>query len=430
MRKGKISFAWTDDDPELNLPLKPALSKTTESNKPAFDVSQIRDRVMQMEMGEEVILDAVETETILAAAAAAEEEEPENDELQALRVKQAKEARAKSRLQVDADADAEEFIGIGLTEHRLRRDFDASEEAFNAHANSRFVREDLVTDLDDTAAAAAAVEGLTPLPILSRRLLLARDLKSTEFYDAQVREKHAEDSDEEVANWQAAQARKGIEKGWRSTRGAEFDASEFLAKQSRLALQFTAPKAIDPGHSIDALVAEEARQLEILKTELEALEENCAKMRLDAQNCDFTRFSTDADQVDLARRRAFSARCTRWTAFLAARERELNALSQQSSAPHLAFDAWEHFFDDVDGVDEDEFLNLPAVCAQFQEFFPEAEEALVCIISFFCKYHLLKLKLDPALGEQSREEILHSSGLHSVLMSLPSQTRLQIENKL
>ncbi len=417
MRKGgRISFNWADDEePELNLPskLKPSTKQTFASS--SFDVSQIKDRVLQMEMGEEVILDSSMLEQLEAEG---EAEEDEESLAQALRIKQAKEARANSRLkQVHAvPTEEEDYISLN-GDHRLKRDFAAAEEAFTSTQHSRLVREDLVNDRDDTEV----IEGFTPLNTLSKRLL-ERDLKSADFYYTELRLQEADDSDEEVSAWQASQARKGIEKGWRGGGAAgEFDADAFLAKQSRLTMQFTPPKPLDAVVPIDTLLLQETAQLEALKAELQAIEENCSKMRLDCEKYDFSRFDTSQEREKLGKLKEFSVLVSKWTVFLAEREAELDALTEQASmeANELVSDAWEHFFDDVD----DEFLNLPALCTQFTGH----DEALAHIIGFFCKYHLLKEKLQPGC---SRQEILDSSGLQVILDSLSLELRSIILNKL
>ena len=418
MRKGKITFAWSpEEESELNLPVKPTVkpvAKTT--TKPAFDVSQIRDRVMQMEMGEEMVLDGEALES-LEAEEAQEEEDTTEALAQALRIKQAKEARAKSRLQEFFPESSEDFLPFAQ-DHRLKRDFEAAEEEFTAHQSSRLIREDLLNDQDDSSA----IEGFTMLPGLSRRLL-ERDLKSTEFYDSELRELHAEDSNDdgdEGSSWQATQARKGIEKGWRSAAGGAYDADEFLAKHSRLALQFTPPKPLDPTIPVDTLLTEEQSKLTALKAELTAIEQNCAKMRLDVEGYDFSRFDTEAEKARLGELRSLAAFTAKWSAFLTEREAELEALSSQCQTDNaLVLDAWEHFFDDVEA---EELLDLPGACVRLRG----EEEALVQIVGFFCKYHRLKVKLVAGVTE---EEALETSGLQSIIDSLSPTAQKLIKEK-
>lgn len=423
MRRGKITFSWEDEpgqEAELNLPTpRPAAKPAATFNKPtaaSFDVSAIRDRVLQMEMGEEVVLDGTSLDD--------HDHDQDQDTLRI--IQQAKEARAKMREKQDTVAvEEDDYLPVTSSgQYWLKRDVQDAEEAFHSSSHSRLVREDLVHDRDDSAD----VEGFTSFAGGLSKRILEKDLKSGDFYTAAASAEAADDSDEEVAAWQAAQARKGMEKGWRPL--GEADSSDgFLARQSKLASHFTAPKQLEPPLPIDTVLQAESAQLEKLKATLQEIEENCARMRLDQVAFDFGRFDTAREKAKLASLQQLHQVVSQWTAFLSEREAELEALLAQTDGPlDLIQDAWEHFFDDVEGEQLVLLNSLPWHCSFLQQHLAdeqlsrEVQAALVHLVGFFCKYHLMKERFT----SQDRSEILAECGLQAILDALDEETRTMI----
>ena len=145
MKKGKINLlSFENDEEDVNFSIqqkKP--SKPTQSNPVSFDLSQIKDRVIQMELNEEIILDGEAVEALLNESTEVGSESFDDAEM----VERIREAKQKRSLfagkDYEDDEGATDFIPVTTkSEYWLSRDTRESEESFQSTTNSRFVRED------------------------------------------------------------------------------------------------------------------------------------------------------------------------------------------------------------------------------------------------------------------------------------------------
>lgn len=408
-RKGKITLTWDDDDADEHQ-LNPEISIKPTKMRPSYispdtdstplDISKIKDRVLQM--------DLAENEQIIISGDLLEEGEDNdgddyitNQELIG-KIKAAKEARMK-RTQTPDEIEDEEELPFWM---RKRNEQDQL-ESFNE--DSRFVREDI---LNENETENHKMEGFTSFAGGLSRKLLQRDLKSSEFYDTEIGTELIEEDD-----WQAAQLRKGIDKGWQVTSD---DQSAFLAKQSKLPAFIPPPKIRAELSSIDRVLRDESEALQSTQSELRTLQDNLVKLKLQSQSIDFSPIEAEivGIQSQLASLTAFQALVNKLSVFLQEKGPELEALSSQfSNSDPIMLDVWEHFLDDIEDAD---LLDLPRIVKTFME--QDQTTALVDILRFYCRYHLMR-----AEGEEQvqQNDILISSGLSNILESLNNETLVQ-----
>lgn len=396
-RKGKITLTWEDDDeeqlnPEIFIKTSKIKSFTahTDADSTPLDISKIKDRVLQMDLAED--------EQVIIPGDLLENDDDEVDEVEEQelikKVKAAKAARMKKNNQAEEEIVDEEEIPFWMR----KRDEQDQLESFNE--DSRFLREDILNEND---VETDKMEGFTSFAGGLSRKLLQRDLKSSEFYDTEIGTELVEEDD-----WQAAQLRKGIDKGWQATND---DQSSFLAKQSKLPAFISPPKIPTEKQSIDSALKSETEALQSAQTELNIVQENLLKLQLQSQQIDFSSIEQEISNLteQLTSLSSFQALVNKLHVFLQEKGPELEALASQfSNSDPIMIDVWEHFLDDIDDAD---LLDLPKLVKAFTE--NNQTFALVDILRFYCRYHLMR-----ANAADEHDTILAQSGLSNILESL------------
>lgn len=394
-----ISF---EDDEDFEIQRKPPVSSLKNNNKEqvraSFDFSQIKDRVAQMEIDEEIILEGAVAEALLAQDLEDYTEQKEQlvyDENDIIRIKEQRKNRFEEQEEPEHEVLLDYIPITSKSDYWLTQDTQESELVFNSTTNSRLVREDFFNEreVDDASGAFTSfigtASGRKGLMMTSR--MLERDMK-TQDYDFEL----VEHDDETVVDnvddvvWEQAQMLKGMEKGWDQT------GDSFIMKQSKLTAFNPPPKlrnsVIDYGDSTQAL---------------KGVEENIKKIDLDTEQIEAKRKELEAainghrDNVNrLAELETFFMRYSR---FIREKLTELNEVDD--------FDRWEHFFDHIDDIESD-LLDLPAILnkARSLNCTSLSITQLKELTELFVKYHFKAIEYGREVGD-----VWESSGLKQVL---------------
>ena len=402
MKKGKINLLSFEEDDETftiqqRKPSKPTASKPSSN----FDLSQIKDRVIQMEMNEEIILEGEAAEALL------NKEDDDENELPVELEKRIKEAKEKRRQQIEdtENIDTVEYMPVTTkSEYWLSRDTKESEDAFAS--NSRLVREDLFNekDIDDGSYRNFMSEGRRGLMMTSK--MLERDIK-TEMYDLDLELDTADNLD--GTNWERGQVLKGIEKGWNS---GESEAS-FYSKQAKLQPFIPPPKFTDNLSLINS---------NYVLVDTAEIEKNIEKITLDSDQLET---KIDALKAEIATEKSFLAELIELESFFFKFSRFLNEKSAELKEIETTknYEKWLHFFDVYDDDDVPvEFLNLPDIMEKAFKLNLKSPKHLSELTGIFVKYHfsLFNDNKDP-------KEIWESSGLKNVFESKTKDFRMIME---
>ena len=402
MKKGKINLlSFEDDDEEETFTIQQRKPSKPTASKPSsnFDLSQIKDRVIQMEMNEEIILEGEAAEALLN-----KEEDDENESPVELE-KRIKEAKEKRRQQIDdtENIDTVDYIPVTTkSEYWLSRDTKESEDAFAS--NSRLVREDLFNekDIDDGSYTNFMPEGRRGLMMTSK--MLERDIK-TDMYDLDLELDTTDNLDE--TNWERGQVLKGIEKGWNS---GESEAS-FYSKQAKLQPFVPPPKFSDTLSSTSFVLVDTAE-----------IEKNIEKITLDSCQLE-TRI--DTLKAEIASEKSFLNELIDLELFFFKYSRFLNEKSAELKEIETTknHEKWLHFFDVYDDDDVPvEFLNLPDIMEKASKLNLSSPKHLSELTGIFVKYHFSSLN-----DNKDPREIWESSGLKNVFESKVKDLRMITE---
>lgn len=404
MKKGKInllSFEDEEDDSiELEIHKKSAHPKKTqlipEQGRPTLDLSQIKDRVSQMELDEELVLEGEAAEALINQQAEGEDEELLE------KIKMAKLQRNNNKKTADTD-ELSDYIPItSKSEYWLNRDTFESEEAFKA--SSRLVREDLFNEIEEFDPSNAYTNFMNKerTGLMMTKKILERDIK-TDGYDLELELEASEGNNEETEEdllWRRGQVLKGTEKGW--SRPAQND-TNFYSKQAKLAT-FIPPKPfefIETTMEKDIATVDTQTQLENIEKisrDSERLEERIRELKEEMQ-------SLNAKVKESIELETFFLRYSR---FLSVKLPELREIQETGEKTR-----WEHFFDDVD-VEDGDLLDLPDIITRYSHSnFNVNSHVLKEISELFIRYHFMFI-----IDEDNVEKVWESSGLKYALNNL------------
>lgn len=401
MKKGKINLlSFADDnaeEEEVNFSKKPQKSsyKETDNSRPPLDLSQIKDRVIQMELDEEMIIEGEVAEALFTADNDKEEEAEDLSLLQKI-----KEAKSKRREAVNDSEELPDYIPISTKgDYWLMQDTKESEETFKT-STSRLVREDLFNEIevDDGSAAFTSFYGKSEGRggLMMTKKMLERDIKS-DLYDLEISEMI---EDAEVDGWERVQVLKGIEKGWNRTD----DEANFYSKQAKMS-NFVPPSPI-----------EEFDQSLLEEIDTNQLEGNLKKISDDSKRLEekIKELETDIDATSKSissynEIETFFMRCSR---FLSEKLPELNEINDK--------ERWEHFFDNVD-IEDSDLLDLPDIINKAKSILGPNFDGCKELTELFIKYHFMAMDFDPPSDPKT---IWESSGLKDALNSIEDPLEL------
>ena len=392
MKRGKINLLNFDDGDEeeeeaVNFSIhqrqkhQQTQKQPQKSNTVHFDLSQIKDRVIQMELNEEIILDGEAVEALLNESTEVGSESFDDAEM----VERIREAKQKRSLfagkDYEDDEGATDFIPVTTkSEYWLSRDTRESEESFQSTTNSRFVREDFFNEkeVDDPTNSFTNFIGTGTLGrqgLMMTSKMLERDLK-TDLYDLEIKEEDGSDplNGEDYNNWERGQILKGIEKGWNAT---ETEAS-FYAKQAKLKHFVPPPKFTTNSFAIDADI------------DTAKLEENIGKISQDSGQLEAR---IDTLKLEIIKEKSLLKELNDLESFFLAfsqfLKEKFTELREIEEAKDL--ERWEHFFDNA----PEDFLNLPEIIEKANKLNLNSPKYLSESTGIFVKYHFLWDSRDP-----------------------------------
>lgn len=480
-QKGRINLLSFDDDNEMEMGIDSEASllpltgvkkqqevKTRDINyientqeRIGLDLSQIKDRVLQMEINEEIVLDGEEAAQMLSSFYNETETNDNEDVLLEKRIKEAKERRTlmKNSSRVDYEVN-DDFISLGSGtkgEYWMNRDTRESEES-SFTSTSRLVREDLFNDRDDvdtkteqmTQFIGKSVEGGKREGLMMTSKLLERDLRD---YDLEIsleeeHEEHDEESGEksqESIRWQHQQTKKGI-----SGKGNE---SFIVNLQSRLE-PFFPPKGVIKSFDFDTLGNITESSSAVQETELQ---NNLVKIQSDSKRVEERTEELLAVQSDLKENLMIISRLEsffrNYSTFVQEKMSEMDVIQQQADDTkdysnvslnvnvnvnnnNITSDILKHLFDDCE---DEEYLNLPVILDKYFELktrlnsiSAESDERdqeiefqnIKDILILFIRYHfvLSSLTTTTTTTTMSVKEVLESSGLQTIFDRINSVT--------
>ncbi len=392
MKKGKINLLSFEDEETIEIQRKPASApKLKLIERPAFDLSQIKDRVSQMELDEEMVLEGEAAETFNSAVCGEEEEDADL-------LEKIKEAKLKRNTKTNTNTNSSytelpDYIPITTKgDYWLTRDTRESEEAFSK-TSSRLVREDLFNELetDDPGNAFTNFTGEdgSRKGLMMTKKMLERDLK-TDNYDLEINVDPDSLETEDDLMWQKGQVLKGIERGW--NRQAESE-TNFYSKQAKLTT-FNPPKPFETGSLEPFLALHDTslltRNIDRIEMDSRRLEERISEIKREIQT-----FNSNLKEFN-----EMETFFMRYSRFLSTKLAELPAVSDDKGK-------WEHFFDDVD-VEDSDLLDLPDILGKL-----EGTVHLKEVSELFVKYHFMALDFDPENCDI--ESVWEQSGLKYAL---------------
>lgn len=405
MKKGKINLlSFEEDDQEeegVNFSMRQQKKpqQTPKSNPVHFDLSQIRDRVSQMEMNEEMILEGEAAAAFMNESA--KEDEEEADAEMTRRVKEARQKRSLFALaSEDVDGNVEEssdYIPITTkSEYWLARDTRESEETFHSTSDSRLVREDLFNEreVDDPTGAFTSFLGTGASGrqgLMMTAKMLERDIK-TDMYDLELGDGKSDDEDDDLGGaWERGQVLKGIEKGWDST---DTEAG-FYSKQAKLKQFIPPPKFPTNPPVIEAPIDTTRLEENIQKI---GQDSNLLESRIGALKLEIKTGKSDLNE--LAELEIFF---TDFSQFLAEKFVELREIEEEKDR-----ERWIHFFDNS----PEDFLNLPEIIGKATKLNLSTAKHLSELTGLFVRYLFLFLWDAP-----DPKDIWDASGLKEALGS-------------
>jgi hypothetical protein len=405
MKKGRISLLSFEDEeelPEKIVIVKPQEARTSASR---YDLSQIKDRVTQMDLNEEIVIDGEEADALFGG------DENTGEFCEDSKIKEAIDLRRRMRDSQEQQEEQEDYMPITTkAEYWLQRDTRESEEQFAATDSSRLVRENLFNEVENDNAAGSFTSffgksssgGTRTTGLMMTAKMLERDIKS-DIYDFEL---SPQCPNEEASQWEQAQIIKGLEKGWTP------QSESFLIKQTKLSAYFNTPPKPETTTSLADLqefetqdTAELTLNIERITQDSLQLAERMQKLKVDIEDSQKT--ITDLDEYE-----TFFIKFARFVAekMPQLKEIETHADMKDTNFDHF-FRKWEHFFDN----DDAEFVDLPLILQKYQELnlYPISNtEHLAEIIGLFLRYHFLALKL---VNGAEVMDIYEASGLKSVL---------------
>lgn len=416
MKKGKINLLSFEDDDnsdehEVKIQIKPSTVKKAEVSRPPLDLSQIKDRVVQMELDEEMVIEGDLAEALFKS------DTHEDDDLVILsKIKEAKEKRKEfcklNQELIDNDEELPDYIPITTKgDYWLTQDTKESEESFNKNS-SRLIREDLFNEIevDDASGAYTSFIGKTAegrQGLMMTKKMLERDIK-TELYDMELDldEPVDEFNDDEI-NWEKSQVLKGIEKGW----NRPDDEMIFYSKQAKLPT-FIPPPPIDKQPETLLLVNfVDTKEIEV---NVNRIEDDTRRLEIRAKELELEIESKKKKLNSLNEMETFFMRYSR---FLTEKLPELTEISSDRSK-------WEHFFDDVD-VEDSDLLDLPDIINKITIL------GLGCSLDnykqlseLFIRYHFMAMDFQDSSDPR---EIWENSGLAEALKQLDNPMELLAE---
>jgi hypothetical protein len=429
MKKGKINLLSFEDDgnDEETVKIQKKSSNTkkeTEISRPPLDLSQIKDRVIQMELDEEMVIEGEVAEALF------EEENGNYDDSGLLeKIKEAKEKRkrrgeaSKNKLTTEEDFnELPDYIPITTKgDYWLTKDTKESEEAFNKNS-SRLVREDLFNEIevDDASGAYTSFIGKSSegrQGLMMTKKMLERDIKTEELYDLEMElnEPFEEINDDEIS-WEKSQILKGIEKGW----NRPDDEMNFYSKQAKLP-NYIPPPSIDKEEDtnfkifsfIDIDINSKDIELNInrISEDSKRLKERVKELEIEIEN----------KRKRIEKTNEIETFFVRYSRFLTEKLLELNEISKDQVK-------WEHFFDNVD-VEDSDLLDLPDIINKISFLGLGTSQNYKQITELFIKYHFMAMDFDKNSNSNSSDpqNIWESSGLADALEKIENPIELLTE---
>lgn len=409
MKKGKITLiSFEEEEEEIEIQRKqPETTKVVKSNlkAPSFDFSQIKDRVSQMELDEEIILEGAEAEAF-------EEQEDEETYSGAIetnlrftendinRIKEQRKVKFEEKFGGREDDEMlPDFVPItSKSEYWQNQDTRDSENNFQLSSNSRLVREDLFNEkeVDDASGSFTSFIGKSGdgqrSGLMMTSKMLERDIKSQNYdldLDVNITENGSDSNEEENEEnlvWEQAQMLKGMEKGWdqstvmatsttTTTATAMPSMESFLIKQTKLNTFISPPKLTR--NYLDKCDAE-------IPNKIVEIEENIQKIEIDSEKIEGKRRELEieigAHERNLKNILELEKFFVRYTRFLREKMEELDEID--------TFDRWEHFFDHLDDDDDDDLIDLPEILNKLKSLNMAANPRIIKeSTELFIKYH-------------------------------------------
>ena len=416
---------------------------TKNEKKAEVDFSQIRDRVIQMDFDEEIILEGDSAEAFLSRNLNEKNDNFNSGEDEELKlVERIKEAKLKRSLKDFDHRDQElpDFIPITTKgEYWLDRDTRESEETFNS-TTSRLVRENLFneTEINDgnegfTQFFGKDVLGRQGMMMTSK--ILERDIKS-ELYDLElnVNVEQLNDDEETISDvmWEKSQVLKGIEKGWNQGEGN----NNFLSIQTKLST-FIPPKSLNYFNSSNNNNFD--LDLKINNEELKKFGENVEKISSDSKQLEERinelRIEIENSHLFIQKLNEMETFFVRYSRFLSEKIPQLQSLEQEFINLNLSETEttgrhckWESFFDNVDC----DLLDLPGIIKKYKmiiktNYSPEHKN-LIELTSLFVRYHFLSINNDD--DTKDIWKIYEESGLSAALKLLNTEQQSNLDLQL